>query len=78
MLEIEANKNDNDKQLSFNFKNCDDNYDKVLKICSKCKYFDDTTDFPNVFCEKSCEGIDYWYCTPKCPRGEFLLVDRKH
>ena len=50
------------------------NYDKVLKHCTKCKYFDDETDFPNCFCYKSCEGIDYHFCTLKCPLGKFEIV----
>jgi len=50
------------------------NYDKVLKHCSKCKYFNEEWDFPNSFCEKSYEGIDYHFCTLKCPLGKFEIV----
>ena len=50
------------------------NYDKVLKHCTNCKYYDYESDFPNSFCEKSCEMIDYHFCTTKCPLGKFEIV----
>lgn len=52
-----------------------ENYYEVLKHCTRCKYFDDQIDFPNSFCDKSCEFIDYHFCTLKCPLGKFEIVE---
>lgn len=72
-----ANKNKHHQgSKSFNFVDYDFNFDNVLNICGKCKYFDDDTDFPNCFCNKSCEMIDYWFCSSKCPLGKFKLIDK--
>lgn len=50
------------------------NFDNVLKHCTHCKYFDNETDFPNCFCDKNCDMIDYHFCTLKCPLGKFEIV----
>ena len=75
---IKAKINENDASMgikSFRFDEHDKNFDKVLEICQKCKFFDGETDFPNMFCDKCCEMIDYWYCLSQCPLGKFKLVD---
>lgn len=71
---IKATINDEFPQ-SCSFKNNEKGYKEVLKICSKCKYFDDETDFPNCFCDKNCEMIDFHFNTLYCPLNKFKIVN---
>lgn len=75
-IEAKVNKNAGGDTLCYRFDEYDENFYKVLDICSKCKFFDNDSDFPNCFCDKNCEMIDYMYCTGKCPLGKFELFDR--
>ncbi len=72
---IKINEHHNSASFYIDDKTDNKNYDKVLKHCTKCKYFDDETDFPNCFCDKSCEMIDYYFCTLKCPLGKFCILE---
>lgn len=68
----------NKKMNTCSFENSEQEYNEILNICSKCKYFDDETDFPNCFCEKSCEMIDFWFNTVQCPLNKFKVVEAKN
>ena len=71
---IKATINDNFPQ-SCSFKNNETGYYEVLKICEKCRFFDDKTDFPNAFCDKNSEMIDFHFNTLVCPLGKFKIID---
>lgn len=75
-MEIIYGNANNSPTGSFNFNKLDSEFKKVIAICSKCKFLDDDSDFPNSFCDKSCEMIDYHFCSPKCPLGKFIVLDK--
>ena len=60
----------------FSFEHHDKNFDQVIKHCKNCKFLDEESDFPNRFCDKNNDMIDYWFCTGKCPLGKFELIDK--
>lgn len=61
----------------YSFKDNEKDYDKLRRICDKCKYFDKESGFPNCFCDKSNEMIDFWFCSPKCPLEKWEIVEQK-
>lgn len=65
----------NERHNSCSFRNNPKGYKEVLNICTKCGYLDEETDFPNLFCDKSCEGIDFHFNTLYCPLNKFKIVD---
>lgn len=78
MQEIEARVNkEAGGSKCYKFDEHEKNFDKVCAICEKCKFLDTKSDFPNRFCDKNCEMIDFWFCTPECPLGKFKLVDKQ-
>lgn len=61
----------------YSFKRNESGFDQISKICDKCKYFDQETDFPNCFCDKSCELIDFYFCSPTCPLKKWKIEQIK-
>lgn len=74
---FKANKNKDLNIECYSFKNNESDFDKLCKICEKCKYFDQGTDFPNCFCEKSNEMIDFHFCSPVCPLNKWKIEELK-
>lgn len=72
---VKLNEHHNSASFYIDEKTENKNFDKVLKYCEKCKYYDIETDFPNSFCDKCCEGIDYHFCLLKCPLGKFEIKE---
>lgn len=72
---VKINEHHNSASFYIDEKTENKNFDKVLKYCEKCKYYDNETDFPNSFCDKNCEGIDYHFCSLKCPLGKFEIKE---
>ena len=67
---------------TYNFKGEDKEMDKLYAICSKCKHFDQESDFPNAWCDHHKHDvspcmIDYWWCDSRCPLGKWKIVDPK-
>lgn len=49
------------------------NFDKVLKYCKKCKYYDDEIEVS--FCGKNGRMISSHFCPLKCPLGKFEIKE---
>lgn len=64
-------------QKSYNFRDFDNNFNIVSNLCFRCKFLDDKSDFPNRFCDKTNDMIDYHFCQAKCPLGKWQLYDPK-
>lgn len=72
---FKAKKVDNPQIECYSFNDNEKDYYKLCRICDKCKFFDQESDFPNCFCDKSNEMIDFWFCSPKCPLGKWEIVE---
>ena len=77
MKVINATKNKERLVKTYSFKNSPKEFEKIIDICKKCKYFDTTTEFPDSYCNINCGKIDCDFCTPKCPLGKFILQEKQ-
>lgn len=76
MIEIEAKRNKRSPYGSYRFENNDNEFDKVINICQRCQFLDQESDFPNAWCDKSNEMIDYWFCAAECPLKKWKLIEK--
>lgn len=77
MIEINAKVNkEAGGNKCYKFSENDKEFDKIINICQQCKHIDEDSDFPNIWCDKSNEMIDYWFCLSECPTKKWKLVDK--